>query len=150
MLSKSQQQKPLAYRFLLFVPVVLLLFASTAFTDVLAQQTSFKEQQQERLLENPGIIYASTIYWSAEDKEVYLHGKNVKIKHGDNNFHLNGTGSYLGQVEYLVFNGEAIQPDTKLEINGRKCDIVKLSPSAARAKYGAKAKIGAVVIAFAD
>lgn len=148
MLSKFQQKKPVSYRFLLLVPVVCLLFLTTAFTSTSSVNIlpEYPSHQVKNGLENPGTLLATTIFWSSEDNEVYLKGKNVRIKHGDNDFSVNGTASYLGEVYYFVFNNQEVTKDLPIDVSGKKYQVVKLSKENAIEKYGSKGRSGAVEI----
>lgn len=147
MLSRFQEKQSKAYRFLLLIPITALLFVCTAFNETALLDTIPSVQTQEdRLLENPGVLYADNLTWSSADNKIYLKGGNIRVVHGDNNFTVNGKASYLGKVDYFVFNNELVTKDTAMDISGVKCTVVKLSPRKAVEKYGSRAAPGAVVI----
>lgn len=148
MVSQFQQKKPLAYRFLLLVPVVSMLFVTTAFKSSVIPESVLS--QVENGLYNPGTLYATTIVWSSQDNRVYLHGENVRVKHGDNDFTVNGRASYLGQVYYFVFNNQPVTQDSSIEVAGKKCQVVKLSKEEATKKYGEKGRQGALEISVIE
>lgn len=148
MLSKFQSTKPLAYRFLLLIPVAIVLFTTTAFksTTNILPDTLLNQVESNPTLYTPGTLYANTIQWSSLDKKVYLAGKKIKVNHGDNRVTVNGRASYLGKVHYLTFNGEPVTPDAFIDVAGKKCHVVKLKKEDAIKKYGSKGKLGAVEI----
>ncbi len=147
MLSKFQEKQPRSYRLLLLIPVLTLLFISTAFDETsLLPSNPLAQTQHDELLENPGVIYGNNLIWSSEDGKVYIRGEKVRIQHGDNNFNLRGRASYLGEVHYFIFNGKEAPKDQAINIAGMKCTVLKLSPDDGVLKYGPKAKKGAVEI----
>lgn len=145
MLSKFEHKKPLAYRFLLLVPFISVLFLTTAFTEALAPNGLLTHIEADPLTE-PGVVQASSFTWSEEDQKVYFRGTNMRVKHGDNNATVSGSFSYLGAVNYLVFNQEPVQPNVTVSIDGLTCQVVKLDVEDARKKYGPKGAFGAVEI----
>lgn len=147
MISKFQEKRPKAYRLLLLIPIAVFLFVSTAFNKVhFFEYPQWIQTENDRLLESPGTVYADYLFWSKADNELYLKGTNVRIKHGENDFVLNGRASYLGKVHYFVFNNEPASYDNTINVSGKKCIVVKLSPENAQKKYGSKGKLGAVEI----
>ncbi len=147
MLSRFQDRGSKAHRFLVLIPITVLLFISTAFneTTVLDNITPIWTQE-DKLLENPGILYADKIIWRSSDNEIYLTGDNIRIVHGDNDFTVNGRASYLGEVHCFILNNEPVPKDVSIDISGLECSVVKLNPKNAEEKYGSQGKWGAVVI----
>ena len=151
MLSKFQEKKPKMYRLLVLIPAIAVLFISTAFNATgLPGDIQLSISQNDKLLENPGVLYADYLTWSSRDNEIYLKGKNVKIIHGDNDFTVNGRASYLGEVYHFVFNGQSVDKDIPINVSGKKCIVVKLTPNTAMEKYGRKARHGVVEITTTD
>ena len=136
MLSKFEQKNRFAYQLALFVTVVIILLVTTAFTSS-NNFTGFKEK--------PGTLYTDTLFWSAENNEVYLKGE-VRVKHGENNFKGNGSFSVLGKVSLLIVNGTPAPLNSAIILSGRKCTIVRLTGEEAVQKYGPAGKLGAVEI----
>ncbi|GAB5551050.1 MAG: hypothetical protein Sapg2KO_06410 [Saprospiraceae bacterium] len=151
MLSKNHQKRPTAFRYFSLIPIIFTLVLTTAFDGTtFSDLRSPSEIQNDKSLEQPGTLYASSIIWSSENKKLYLHGKNIRVRHGDNDFSVNGRASYLGSVHYLVFNGTLVQPDQRINTEGMKCNVVKLSSANAKKKYGNKGKMGVVEITVAE
>ncbi|MCI4669206.1 MAG: M56 family metallopeptidase [Bacteroidia bacterium] len=150
MLAKFQEKKPDRYRILFILPVFLMLFTATAFTNSsIPQNDLLPGHEVKDALENLGTITGDQIFWSAENKRIYIIGRKVKINHGENNVNGSGKFSYLGTVDYFVFNGGEVKMGSTIKINGKTCRVVKLSSSEAQAKYGDKGKNGAVEIELA-
>lgn len=140
MLSKSEQKTPGNHFFFIVIMVIVCFIIS-----------SFKSNPEDiTYQDSPGIIYASTIFWSGKDHKVYLKGKAIRVKHGENNFTVNGKASYLGKVYYLVFNDQELKLNTSINVSGQKCLVVKLSKEAATKKYGSKGEFGAVEITVSE
>ena len=95
---------------------------------------------------NPGVIYADELCWSARDLNVYFKGDPVRVKHGDNDFTVEGKASYLGKVHYLIFDDREVQPDTCITLVETRCQVMTLTKEEAIQKYGSKGKNGAVEI----
>lgn len=147
MLSRFQEKRPKAFRFLLLLPITALLFFSTAFNEIaLLDNISSARTQEDKLLENPGVIYADNLTWSSADLRIYLKGDYIRIVHGANNFTGNGGATYLGVVYHFVLDNEMVPKDVPIDISGLKCTVVKLGPKEAEKKYGSVAKMGAVEI----
>ncbi|MEO1049682.1 MAG: M56 family metallopeptidase [Bacteroidota bacterium] len=139
MLSKYEQKSKIFYRLALFVPIVITLFATTAFSNV--KNIGLGSDDREK----PGIFYADTLFWSGENQKVYLQGK-VDIKYGENDVQGNGSFSFLGKVNLLVIDGSPAKLNSSIKLSGIKCEIVTLSKEAAQRKYGVEGRYGAVEI----
>lgn len=150
MLSKFQDKKPTAYRLIILIPILLLLFISTAFTsDALLPDDTLTASETittDPLIGNIGTVYGESIVWSSENNKVYISGDDIRVVHGDNDFTLRGRTSYLGDVFYFIMNGQLVVKDTPIAITGKKCTVIKLSSKDAIQKYGVIAKQGAVEI----
>lgn len=125
------------YRIILLAPIVFTFLLITGFK---SNSDSISSQNE------PGIIYAKTLFWSDQDNEVYLKGKNIRVKHGSNKFTVNGEASYLGKVYYLVYNSKEVSLNSSIDVSGLKCQVVKLTKEEAAEKYGSKGELGAVEI----
>ena len=136
MTTKFYTKNPVAAQLLKILPILMFFMGSNL----------YGQTQNSTLYDSPGVIYASTITWSKQDNKLYLKGDNIKVKHGNNDFKVNGKASYLGEVHYLTFNQQEVSPDTPLDIAGSKCQVVKLNREEALRKYGDKGKLGAVEI----
>ncbi len=144
MLTKFQSKRPSSFRFLLLLPVVSLLFTATAFSNVAVPDSVIPGIENN--LDEEGTLQADKIVWSSEDNKVYLHGKNIRVKHGDNDFKVNGRASYLGEVHCLVVDGKTVAMDSPIDVKGKSCKVVKWDAEAARKKFGKKGQKGAVEI----
>lgn len=96
-----------------------------------------------------GTFTASSLFWSAENKVLYFKGA-VKVNIGSNNFHGDGTFSFLGPVAYLVVDGKPVAPGSAVNLGKQKYKLVSLNSREAANKYGEKGRNGAVEISVAD
>ncbi|MEO1808828.1 MAG: hypothetical protein AAFU33_28755, partial [Bacteroidota bacterium] len=124
MLAKYDQKGAILHRLALLGSLMLILFVSTAFSQLKPTEP----------LES-GYVYADSLFWSGEDQKVYFRG-NVVIKYGENDVKGTGSFSFLGSVNLLVVNGKPVSTDTRIAISGAKCNIRALSSEDAHAKYG--------------
>ena len=147
MLSRSKLKKRFAYQLGLFIPIMLVLFIFTAFTNSHDVVPTPKDMAVNTapLNKNSGFFYADTVIWLSENHHVFMRGK-VKVKHGDNDFNIVGGVSFLPEVYLLLVNGETAQFDSPILLTGIKCGLVALSPEEAMIKYGERGKNGAVEI----
>jgi hypothetical protein len=139
MLSKYEQERRIAYQLALFVPIIAMLFVTTAFSNTKDVNASSKNSQKS------GIFYADTLFWSGENHEIYLKGK-VVVKHGENDFKGNGSFSYLGEVHLLILNDKPVALNSSIVLSGIKCEVIKLNKEEAIGKYGSEGKLGAIEI----
>jgi bla regulator protein blaR1 len=139
MLSKYEQKRRFAYQLVLFVPIIAMLFVTTAFSSTKDANVVTKYSQKS------GIFYADTLFWSGKDQEIYLKGK-VIVKHGENNFKGNGSFSFLGEVHLLIINEKPVTLNYSIVLSGIKCEVVTLTKEEATKKYGSEGKFGAVEI----
>jgi hypothetical protein len=139
MLSKYEQKRRIAYQLALFVPIIAMLFVTTAFSSTKDANSGTKYSQKS------GIFFADTLFWSGENYEIYLKGK-VVVKHGENNFKGSGSFSFLGEVHSLVINDKPASLNSSIILSGIKCEIVTLSKEEAIQKYGSEGEFGAVEI----
>jgi bla regulator protein blaR1 len=139
MLSKYEQKRRIAHQLALFVPILAMLFVTTAFSSTKDANAGTKNSQKS------GIFYADTLFWSGENHEIYLKGK-VVVKHGENDFKGNGSFSYLGEVHLLIINDKLVALNSSIVLSGIKCEVIKLNKEEAKGKYGSEGKLGAVEI----
>jgi len=139
MLSKYGQKRRIAYQLALFVPIIAMLFVTTAFSSTEDANAGTKYSQKS------GIFYADTLFWSGENHEVYMKGK-VVVKHGENDFKGNGSFSYLEEVHLLIINDKKVALNSSIVLSGIECEVIKLTKEEAMKKYGSDGKLGAVEI----
>lgn len=139
MLSKYEQKRRIAYQLALFVPIIAMLFVTTAFSSIKDANAGTKYSQKS------GIFYADTLFWSGENHEIYLKGK-VIVKHSENNFKGNGSFSFLGKVHLLIINDKPVSLNSSIVLSGIKCEVITLTKEEATKKYGSEGKLGAVEI----
>lgn len=145
MLSKTlHQKKSSIYQLLVLLPITLLLFMTTTFSNV--GPTILSLNQVENDLDQSGTLHASNIVWSSVENVIYLQGKNVQVNHGTNHFNLNGRVNYLGEANYFVFNHREAPKGTVINIEGYLCSVIKYNAEDARKKFGPKGNRGAVEI----
>ncbi|MBD2701589.1 RNA polymerase sigma factor [Spirosoma sp. BT702] len=97
-----------------------------------------------------GTFYASRLYWSAADNNIYFKGEQVKVSLNSQKFTGSGTFSFLNKVNYLLVNGLPVKLDDTVELSEKKYKLVKLSESDAIKKYGEKGRLGVVEITLAE
>jgi hypothetical protein len=69
-----------------------------------------KTAQKER-----GTFKASELYWTEEDKEVYLKGK-VRVNFKDQHFQGNGSFAFLGKIDLLIVYGQQVTQGKTLKL----------------------------------
>lgn len=94
-----------------------------------------------------GTFYASSLFWSGENREVYLHGK-VSIRFENNNFTGEGSFSFLGTVHLLIINDQPASLDATVTLSNQAYRVIRLTSQEATNKYGEKGRQGAVEISF--
>lgn len=139
MLSKSNKKRRPAYQLALFIPLIAVLFTSTAFTKAILSKPEISSYKTQ------GIFYADAIYWSAAEKEIWLRGK-MKVKFGQNDFFGQGEFSGFDKGSLLLIDGKKPTLNSSTNISGKKCSVVILSKDEASAKYGPEGKVGAVEV----
>jgi RNA polymerase sigma factor (sigma-70 family) len=96
-----------------------------------------------------GTFYASSLFWSDENNELYLKGK-VVVEFGDNDFIGDGTFNFLGPVSLLIFSDEPVKPGSKIKLSKQQYQLTQLSSRQATEKYGEKGRQGAVEISLVE
>lgn len=139
MISKHDQQSRIFYPLVLFFSMVVVLFATTAFSNPENMNAELRHGEEK------GFFYADSLLWSGADQKVYLKGK-VQVVHGENNFKGNGRFSFLGKVSLLIIDGRPATLNSSIQLSGKKCEIITLSKEAAQQKYGLDGSSGAVEI----
>lgn len=140
-LSKFNQKRRPAYQLILFIPLIVLLFTSTAFTNNMNSIAGSSKTN--------GAFNADAIFWSAESTEIWLKGK-VKAKFGRNDFTGDGEFSLFDKGSLLIIDGKKPALNSSTVITGKKCTLSVLSKSEATAKYGMEGKLGAVEITTSE
>jgi len=139
MISKLNQKRRSAYQLVLFVPLIMILFLTTAFKNI---DGAFPDI---RLGQKQGEFYADTLFWAGETKEIWLKGK-ITVKFGNNDFKGNGSFSGFGKVNLLIVNDQKASPNASIVISGNKCRVVALTKEEAMKKYGSEGEFGAFEI----
>jgi RNA polymerase sigma factor (sigma-70 family) len=96
-----------------------------------------------------GTFYASRLFWSGENNEVYLKGK-VRVKFSSNNFKGNGSFAFLGTVHLLIFNDKPAILDSTVKLSEQPYHLTRLDSKEATKKYGEKGRQGAVEISATE
>ncbi|WP_152268172.1 M56 family metallopeptidase [Agriterribacter humi] len=132
MLSKFNQKRRPAYQLALFIPLIMVLFFTTAFKTTAAKTL--------------GSFYAERLVWSAETKQVWIYGEKMIVKFGSNDFTGSGRFSGFGQVNLLVVDGKKAVLDSSILVSGKKCEVIILTKDEAAQKYGADGRLGVIEI----
>ena len=107
----------------------------------------FQEPKNEFAIkrkEGEGTFNASKINWSSKNHNVFMKGVGMKAKFGKDKFNATGTVSFLGEVYYLLIEGEEAPFDKDIKLLDGDYSIKSLSIQQATQKYGEKGKNGAV------
>jgi hypothetical protein len=96
--------------------------------------------------EGEGTFNASKISWSSKNHHVYMKGIGMKAKFGKDKFNATGTVSFLGEVYYLLIDGEEVPFDKDIKLSDGDYSVKSLSIQQATQKYGEKGKNGVVEI----
>ncbi|WP_259016235.1 RNA polymerase sigma factor [Emticicia fluvialis] len=96
--------------------------------------------------EGEGTFNASKIVWSSKNHYVYMKGINMRAKFEKDNFNATGTVSFLGEVYYLLIDGQEAQLDKDIKLSDNQYSVKSLSIKESIQKYGDKGKNGAVEI----
>jgi RNA polymerase sigma factor (sigma-70 family) len=92
-----------------------------------------------------GTFYATNLYWSAENHELYFKGK-VKVDIGKNNFVSNGSVTFLGKVYLLIVDDNPVKLDSTITLSQKQYRLTQLNSREASQKYGEQGANGAVEI----
>lgn len=113
-------------------------------------EVQFQEKKNEvevKRKEGEGTFNASKISWSSKNHHVYMKGIGMKAKFEKDKFNATGTVSFLGEVYYLLIDGEEVPHDKDIKLSDGDYSVKSLSIQQATQKYGEKGKNGAVEIA---
>lgn len=88
-----------------------------------------------------GTFYASELYWSSVNNELYLLGNDVKVNLNSQKFTGSGRFSFINQVNYLVVDGVPAKLNETIKLADKKYRLVKLTEAEAIKKYGDKGKL---------
>lgn len=97
--------------------------------------------------EGEGTFNASKITWSSKDHNVLMKGIGIRAKFGKDKFNATGTVSFLGEVYYLLIDGEEVPFDKDIKLSSGDYSVKSLSIQQSIKKYGDKGRNGAVEIA---
>ena len=138
MISKFNQKRRSAHPLVIFVPLIMILFLTTAFRNTNGATSGTNREKQ-------GTFYADTLFWSGETKEIWLRGK-VAVKFGENDFKGIGSFSGFGKVHLLMVDGKKASSNESIVISGKKCKAVTVTKEEAMKKYGLEGEFGALEI----
>ena len=96
--------------------------------------------------EGEGTFNASKIFWSSKNHNVYMKGIGMRANFAKDKFSATGTVSFLGEVHYLLIDGEEVQLDKDIKLSDSQYSVKALSIKESIQKYGEKGKNGAVEI----
>nr|WP_295927546.1 RNA polymerase sigma factor [uncultured Dyadobacter sp.] len=97
-----------------------------------------------------GSFYASELFWSEENGELYFLGDRVSINVSRNKFSGRGRFSFLHKVNYLVVDGVAVKRNETVKLQEKKYKLISLNESEGARKYGENGKAGVVEITLAE
>lgn len=97
-----------------------------------------------------GSFYASELFWSEENGELYFLGDRVSINVSRNKFSGRGRFSFLSKVNYLVVDGIAARRNETIKLQGKKYRLISLNESDGVRKYGENGRTGVVEITLAE
>lgn len=92
-----------------------------------------------------GTFYATSLYWSAENHELYFKGK-VKVDVGENNFVSTGSVTFLDKVYLLIIDDNPVKLDSTIKLSQQQYRLKQLNRRDATSKYGDNGVNGAVEI----
>ncbi len=113
-------------------------------------EVQFQEKKDDSTVkrkEGEGTFNASKISWSSKNHQVYMKGIGMKGKFGENKFNATGTVTFLGEVYYLLLDGEEVPLDKDIKLSDGDYSVKALSIRESIQKYGDKGKNGAVELA---
>ncbi|MCE6989803.1 RNA polymerase sigma factor [Dyadobacter sp. CY323] len=97
-----------------------------------------------------GTFYASQLFWSDENKVVYLLGENVKVNFNTNKFVGSGRFSFLDNVNHMVVDGVPVNRNETVDLAKKKYNLRQLNEADGLKKYGDSGKGGVVEITLAE
>lgn len=103
----------------------------------------------EKSKTNEGEFYASRLFWSGANNELYFKGK-VIAKMNDQNFIVDGSVNFLGPVYLLIINDEPATLNSTIELSKQQYHLKRLSETKAMEKYGDKGRRGAIEISVIE
>lgn len=110
----------------------------------------FQEKKNDSAInikEGEGTFNASKILWSSKNHQVYMKGIGMKAKFGKDKFDATGTVTFLGEVYYLLIDGQEAPLDKNIKLSDGDYSVKALSIRESTQKYGEKGKKGVVEIA---
>jgi RNA polymerase sigma factor (sigma-70 family) len=123
--------------------IIVLADTGSATTSVTVNQAVRTNAQQSKT--NEGTFYASQLFWSGTDHELYFKGK-VIAHMNDQDFIVDGSVNFLGPVYLLIINDEQATIDSTIKLSKQQYRLIRLSDKEAAQKYGEKGKRGAIEI----
>lgn len=96
-----------------------------------------------------GTFYASSLFWSGKDNELYLKGK-IRVDFDIHDFIADGSCSFLGPVYLLIVDDTPATHDSAIKLSRQQYRLNRLSNKEATEKYGEKGRQGAVEISVVE
>lgn len=88
-----------------------------------------------------GTFYASTLFWSSVNNELYLKGDHVRVNLNTQKFNGSGTFSFINKIDYLVVDGTPLKLNETITLADKKYYLKQLTESEAINKYSDKGKL---------
>ncbi|WP_428657467.1 RNA polymerase sigma factor [Runella sp.] len=88
-----------------------------------------------------GTFYASTLFWSPVNNELYLKGNHVKVNLNTQKFNGSGTFTFINKIDYLVVDGTPMKLNETITLTEKKYYLKQLTESEAIKKYVDKGKL---------
>ncbi len=115
--------------------IIVLADTGSATTSVTVNQAVRTNAEKSKT--NEGTFYASRLFWSATDHELYFKGE-VVAHMNDQDFIVDGSVNFLGPVYLLIINDEQAAIDSTIKLSKRQYRLIRLSDKEAAQKYGEK------------
>ena len=125
-------------------PFIRILLISLMLIGILAFRNVPKTYQDEP---ERGTFTADSLVWSGNNNKMYLKGI-MQVQFGKTKMKGTGSYSFLGEVHLLVVNDKRVPHDAPINLSGRKCELLKLTPQQGVEKFGNAGDRGAVVVTF--
>ena len=95
-----------------------------------------------------GYFYCEEIVWSAATNDLTLSGDRLIISSADMQFKGKGSATFLEGEEAVFFDGDLLEKDKAVRVEGGRCNLVRLSKKEVQKKYGVKSANGGIEITW--